>query len=68
MAQSDSSCSIRHFADQAIIMIDFSFNRLQVNDSTTLHLAAAGGHADVVKFLLEAGSSATDEDAVSSQI
>ena len=36
----------------------------KVNDSTTLHLAAAGGHADVAKFLLESGASAKDEDAV----
>ena len=36
----------------------------QTNDSTTLHLAAAGGHAEVVKVLLEAGAPATDENAV----
>ena len=38
---------------------------LQTNDSTTLHLAAAGGHKEVVKTLLEAGACATDENAVS---
>lgn len=39
---------------------------LQTNDSTALHLASAGGHADVVRVLLDAGASATDENAVSS--
>ena len=43
----------------------YSSFRLQTNDSTTLHLAAAGGHREVVKVLLEAGASATDENAVS---
>ncbi|XP_072904092.1 transient receptor potential cation channel, subfamily N, member 1 [Hemitrygon akajei] len=32
-------------------------------DSSPLHLAATGGHAEVVKVLLEAGASATDENA-----
>ena len=35
----------------------------QTNDSTSLHLAASGGHPELVKFLLDAGSSATDENA-----
>ena len=39
----------------------------QTNDSTTLHLAAAGGHAEVVQVLLEAGASASDENAVGYQ-
>lgn len=37
----------------------------QTNDSTALHLAAAGGHKEVVLVLLEAGASAIDENAVS---
>uniref|UniRef100_A0A4W3GDN1 Serine/threonine-protein phosphatase 6 regulatory ankyrin repeat subunit C-like n=1 Tax=Callorhinchus milii TaxID=7868 RepID=A0A4W3GDN1_CALMI len=42
------------------------FSRASVtstNTSTALHLAATGGHAEVVKVLLEAGASATDENA-----
>ena len=46
-------------------MICYIYYCLQSSDSTTLHLAAAGGHAPVVKYLLEAGASATDENAVS---
>ncbi|XP_067887441.1 transient receptor potential cation channel, subfamily N, member 1 isoform X5 [Heterodontus francisci] len=37
--------------------------RNKTKDSTPLHLAAAGGHAEVVKVLLEAGASAIDENA-----
>ncbi|CAH1774233.1 unnamed protein product [Owenia fusiformis] len=37
--------------------------RNRTNNSTALHLAAAGGHQIVVKCLLEAGASATDENA-----
>ena len=33
-----------------------------MNDSTALHLAAAGGHSQVVKALLETGASPTDEN------
>ncbi|XP_075067758.1 uncharacterized protein LOC142158058 [Mixophyes fleayi] len=36
--------------------------RSKTTDSTPLHLAAAGGHAEVVKVLLETGASAADED------
>ncbi|XP_029443072.1 serine/threonine-protein phosphatase 6 regulatory ankyrin repeat subunit A-like [Rhinatrema bivittatum] len=36
--------------------------RNKTNDSTPLHLAASGGHAEVVKVLLEAGASASDEN------
>ncbi|XP_063777272.1 serine/threonine-protein phosphatase 6 regulatory ankyrin repeat subunit B-like isoform X2 [Pseudophryne corroboree] len=36
--------------------------RSKTTDSTPLHLAAAGGHAEVVKVLLETGASASDED------
>ncbi|KAM4687553.1 uncharacterized protein O3C94_006066 [Discoglossus pictus] len=36
--------------------------RNKTNNSTPLHLAAAGGHAEVVKVLLETGASASDED------
>ncbi|KAK2186122.1 hypothetical protein NP493_214g02024 [Ridgeia piscesae] len=37
--------------------------RNRTNDSTSLHLAAAGGHPELVRFLLDAGASATDENA-----
>ncbi|XP_039593324.1 transient receptor potential cation channel, subfamily N, member 1 isoform X2 [Polypterus senegalus] len=37
--------------------------RNKTNDSSPLHLAAAGGHTDVVKVLLEAGASASEENA-----
>ena len=33
-----------------------------MNDSTALHLAAAGGHGEVVQALLAAGASPTDEN------
>ncbi|XP_068094527.1 serine/threonine-protein phosphatase 6 regulatory ankyrin repeat subunit B-like [Hyperolius riggenbachi] len=36
--------------------------RNKTSDSTPLHLAAAGGHAEVVRVLLETGASASDED------
>uniref|UniRef100_A0A8D0GQK8 Ion transport domain-containing protein n=1 Tax=Sphenodon punctatus TaxID=8508 RepID=A0A8D0GQK8_SPHPU len=36
--------------------------RNKTNDSTPLHLAAAGGHCEVVMVLLEAGASASEED------
>ncbi|KAE8599772.1 hypothetical protein XENTR_v10017317 [Xenopus tropicalis] len=36
--------------------------RNKTNDSTPLHLAAAGGHTDAVKVLLETGASASDEN------
>ena len=39
--------------------------RNHTTDSTPLHLAAEGGHADVVKVLLEAGASVSDETKVS---
>ncbi|XP_053348677.1 transient receptor potential cation channel, subfamily N, member 1 [Clarias gariepinus] len=35
----------------------------KVNGSCPLHLAAAGGHTEVVKVLLEAGASAKEEDS-----
>ncbi|XP_030644286.1 transient receptor potential cation channel, subfamily N, member 1 [Chanos chanos] len=35
----------------------------KANGSCPLHLAAAGGHTEVVKVLLEAGASAAEEDA-----
>ena len=37
----------------------------QTSESSTLHLAAEGGHSHVVKLLLEAGAQAQDENAVS---
>lgn len=36
----------------------------QHNGSCPLHLAAARGHTEVVKVLLEAGASTTEEDLV----
>ena len=36
---------------------------LQKTKSTTLHLAAEGGHVQVVKELLAVGAKATDENA-----
>ncbi|KYO45257.1 transient receptor potential cation channel, subfamily N, member 1 isoform A [Alligator mississippiensis] len=36
--------------------------RNKTNNSTPLHLAAAGGHCEVVKVLLQTGVSAADED------
>ncbi|XP_030045854.1 serine/threonine-protein phosphatase 6 regulatory ankyrin repeat subunit B-like [Microcaecilia unicolor] len=53
----------------AVIKEFLKFNKVGVtstrnktNDSTPLHLAASGGHAEVVKVLLEAGASASDEN------
>ena len=37
----------------------------QTNASTSLHLAAEGGHHDVVKVLLAAGANPLEENAVS---
>ena len=34
-------------------------------EATTLHMAAAGGHANIVKILLENGAKAEEENAVS---
>jgi ankyrin repeat protein len=34
-------------------------------EATTLHMAAAGGHAKIVKILLENGANPEDENAVS---
>jgi ankyrin repeat protein len=36
---------------------------LKKTKSTTLHLAAEGGHVEVVRVLLQAGAKATDENA-----
>ncbi|XP_060753582.1 caskin-1-like [Tachysurus vachellii] len=38
----------------------------KVNSSSPLHLAASGGHTEVVMALLEAGASATEENLVRS--
>ena len=38
--------------------------RNKVTDSTPLHIATEGGHFDVVKKLLDAGASASDENKV----
>lgn len=37
-------------------------------EATTLHMAASGGHNKIVKFLLENGANAEDENAVSVQL
>lgn len=37
-------------------------------EATTLHMASAGGHARIVKILLENGASPEDENAVSAVI
>lgn len=41
---------------------------LQTNESTSLHLAAEGGHKDVVTVLLDAGADPLVENAVSNSI
>ena len=38
--------------------------RNKITDSTPLHIATEGGHFDVVKKLLDAGASASDENKV----
>ena len=40
-------------------------SRNKITDSTPLHVATEGGHFDVVKKLLDAGASASDENKVS---
>jgi len=42
--------------------------RNKVTDSTPLHIATEGGHFDVVKKLLDAGASASDENKVTQRI
>jgi ankyrin repeat protein len=42
-------------------MLNIEYN--QKTKSTTLHLAAEGGHVEVVRVLLQAGAKATDENA-----
>jgi len=37
---------------------------MQANESTALHIAAAGGHADVVRHLIDIGAAADVENAV----
>lgn len=39
--------------------------RNRITEATPLQLAAEGGHADVVKVLVRAGASCTDENKVS---
>ncbi len=40
-------------------------SRNRITDSTPLHIATEGGHYDVVKMLMDAGASASDENKVS---
>ena len=37
---------------------------IQTNESTALHLAAEGGHREVVEVLLESGADPKDENGV----
>ena len=39
-------------------------SRNRTSDSTPLHLAAEGGHSDIVKILLDAGASLLEENKV----
>lgn len=39
-------------------------SRNKITDSTPLHIATEGGHVEVVKMLLDAGASASDENKV----
>ncbi|KAI5086241.1 transient receptor potential cation channel, subfamily N, member 1, partial [Silurus meridionalis] len=43
--------------------LDILQNKVDCRGSGPLHLAAAGGHTEVVKLLLDAGASATEEDS-----
>ncbi|KAI5621888.1 transient receptor potential cation channel, subfamily N, member 1, partial [Silurus asotus] len=43
--------------------LDILHNKVNCRGSGPLHLAAAGGHTEVVKLLLDAGASATEEDS-----
>ncbi|KAF7691391.1 hypothetical protein HF521_011688 [Silurus meridionalis] len=43
--------------------LDILHNKVDCRGSGPLHLAAAGGHTEVVKLLLDAGASATEEDS-----
>lgn len=50
---------------QQLMKFDLSVvtaSRNRTSDSTPIHLAAEGGHADVVKMLMEAGASPQDEN------
>jgi ankyrin repeat protein len=52
---------------QQLMKFDLSIvtaSRNRTSESTPLHLAAEGGHADVVKMLLEAGALPQDENKV----
>ena len=40
-------------------------SRNRITDSTPLHIATEGGHYEVVKMLMDAGASASDENKAS---
>lgn len=46
--------------DKAVVIS----SRNKITDSTPLHIATEGGHYDVVKMLMDAGASASDENKV----
>ena len=43
-------------------------SRNRITDSTPLHIATEGGHYDVVKMLMDAGASASDENKVTMRV
>lgn len=47
--------------DQSVV----TSSRNRTSDSTPLHMAAEGGHAEVIKMLLDAGANPLDENKVS---
>jgi ankyrin repeat protein len=52
---------------QQLMKFDLSVvtsSRNRTSESTPLHMAAEGGHADVIKMLLDAGANPQDENKV----